>query len=84
MNKKHNSTDKDTSDSIWGRVVSWAKFFRVAPDYILNEISYQNLLLYTTAYPEFNTDKENGKNTDPKKDANNPDNFKDDEDEIDF
>ena len=55
----------------------------MTPDYILHEISHQNLLLYAAATPSYDTDKE--KKEDPKEDLDwggsldwsNPENFND-------
>lgn len=45
---------------------------RVTPDYVLNEISFANLMLYSAAMPVYNTEKDTW---DDKLDANNPKNF---------
>lgn len=62
-----------------------AKTFGVSPDYALHEISYTNALLYARAVPMPGDveDKSDAPLYDDTKDANNPDNFEDFEDEID-
>lgn len=60
-----------------------AKTFGVTPDYALHEISFTNALLYTRAVPMpgDEDDKADAPLYDDTKDANNPDNFEDFEDE---
>lgn len=62
-----------------------AKNLGVSPDYVLNEMSYLNVLMYGYATPQYNfkKDKEQRK-WDDSLDANNPDNFKSDSDEEEF
>ena len=44
-------------------------------DYVLNEMSYENILMYTHAMPSYDSDDKENKEWDDSKDANNPDNF---------
>lgn len=56
--------------------------FHCTPDYILHGISYNNLLLYNSASPSYNSkEKKEEKPWNESLDANNPDNFKDKPDE---
>ena len=57
-------------------IYSWAKSLGVTPEHVLFEMSYKNLLLYAAAIPQYDDEKDNW---DPKLDANNPDNFKQDD-----
>lgn len=50
------------------------------PDYVLYEMSYENMLMYGYAAPSFD-DEESAEEWDDSIDANNPDNFNDNEDE---
>lgn len=43
-------------------------------DYVLNEMSYENILMYTHAMPSYDSDNESDE-WDESIDANNPDNF---------
>lgn len=60
-----------------------SKNLGISPDYILNELSYENLIMYGYSLPTYNSDGETDE-WDDSIDANNPDNFKDlaDEEEV--
>lgn len=62
-------------------IYSWAKIFGTTPDYVLYEISYENLIMYGCAIPRYNDEKDDW---DPSIDANNPDNFNSSNDEEEF
>lgn len=51
-----------------------AKNLGVPPDYVLNEMSYENLIMYGNATPTFDSDKKED-DWDDSLDANNPANF---------
>lgn len=51
----------------------------MTPDYVLYEMSYENLTLYTAATPQYDDEKDDWN---PALDANNPDNFKDFEEDY--
>lgn len=63
-------------------IFSWAKLLNTTPDYILYDISYQNLILFSAAAPSYDdvNDKED-EDWDDSIDANNPDNFNNGTDE---
>ena len=56
-------------------IIGWSKAMNVSPDYILYEISYENLLLYSAATPLYDDEKDEDDGWDESLDANNPDNF---------
>lgn len=60
-----------------------SKNLGISPDYILNELSYENLIMYGYSLPTYNSDGETDE-WDDSIDANNTDNFKDlaDEEEV--
>lgn len=60
-----------------------SKNLGISLDYILNELSYENLIMYGYSLPTYNSDGETDE-WDDSIDANNPDNFKDlaDEEEV--
>lgn len=55
-------------------ILGWAKNLNVSPNYVLYEMSYENLLLYSKATPCYDDEKDEW---DEALDANNPNNFKD-------
>lgn len=55
-------------------IYGWAQSLNATPEYILHEISYQNLVLYSSAAPSYSS-KEKEEEWDDSIDANNPDNF---------
>ena len=57
-------------------IYSWAKNLGCTVEHILYDMSYRNLLLYSAATPQFDDEKGEKKDWNPKLDANNPDNFK--------
>ena len=59
-------------------IYSWAKMLNATPDYVLYEMSYANLLLYSRAVPSYDDEEDEW---DDKLDANNPDNFNDNDEE---
>lgn len=61
---------------------SWAKLFDTTPDYVLYELSYENLIMYSCAAPHYDDVKE--ETWDDRLDANNPDNFKNNNNEEEF
>lgn len=54
-----------------------AQSLHATPDYILYGISYENLLLYSSAAPSYSSSDKKEEEWDDSIDANNPDNFKD-------
>ena len=52
------------------------------PEYVLYEMSYENLILFSHAVPVYDDEKE--VEWDDSIDANNPDNFNDNNDEEEF
>ncbi len=54
-------------------IYSWAKNLNTTPEHILYEMSYENLLMYNAATPHYNDEKDDW---DASIDANNPNNFK--------
>lgn len=61
-------------------MIGWAKGLGVSPEAVLYDYSYANLSLYSAATPQF--DDEQPPEWDAALDANNPDNFNNDEEEI--
>lgn len=59
--------------------MGWCSNLNITPEAALYDISYQNLLLFSSATPYYDDEKEY--KWDPKLDANNPDNFKSEKDE---
>lgn len=53
----------------------------VSPDYVLNEMSYENLIMYGNATPTYDSEKTEEK-WDDSLDANNPANFSQETEEI--
>ena len=53
-----------------------SKNLGLTPDYILNELSYENLIMYGYSLPSYDTGSE-AEEWDDSIDANNPDNFND-------
>lgn len=51
-----------------------AKNLGVPPDYVLNEMSYENLIMYGNSTPTFDSEKKED-DWDDSLDANNPANF---------
>ncbi len=65
-------------------ILSAVKGLGLTPDYVLYEMSYANLLLYSAAFPVDEDTKESDKKKplfDASKDANNPNLFKGESDE---
>lgn len=55
----------------------------LTPDYILYEMSYTNVALYSSIIPSYDEKKKKkDQDFDSSKDANNPDNFKTEQNEI--
>lgn len=61
-----------------------AKSFGVSFDYVLYDLSYDNLLLYGFATPSYNSKKKTEEPWDDSIDANNPDNFNNGNEEDEF
>lgn len=59
-------------------IYGWAKLLNTTPDYVLYEMSYENLLMYGYAAPSYDDEEDDW---DESLDANNPDNFDDNEEE---
>lgn len=59
---------------------SWAKLFNTTPEYVLYEMSYENLLIYSCAVPHYDDEKEEV--WDERFDANNPNNFNNYDEEV--
>ena len=72
------------NDSIWATVLGIAKTFGVTEKYALYEMSYTNAILYSRAMPMPDDEKANDTPLyDGTKDANDPNNFNDfNEEEI--
>lgn len=67
---------------MWGKIVSWAKNLNMTPMEVLHEISYENLIMYSAATPQYDDEKE--PEWDATKDASDPDNFKGEDDEEEY
>jgi hypothetical protein len=52
-----------------------SKNLGVSLDYILNEMSYENLIMYGYAIPSYEPKSKEEKDWDDRLDANNPNNF---------
>ena len=59
-------------------IIGWAKLLGVTPAYVLHEITYQNLIMYSLAAPHYDDIEDEW---DESLDANNPDNFNTNEEE---
>lgn len=57
-------------------ILGMCKNLGVSPDYVLYEMTYENLIMYGYATPTYDEEDEKGIKFDESKDANNPDNFK--------
>lgn len=57
-----------------------SKNLGITPDYILNELSYENLIMYGYSVPSYDSDDKKD-DWDDSIDANNPDNFSDTDEE---
>lgn len=57
--------------------MSWTKNLNVPVETVLYDMSWQNLVLYSSATPQYNDEKDSKKEWDESLDANNPDNFAD-------
>lgn len=80
MRSKQAKKHRGSGDSVWGLVYNLSRIFETTPEYVLYEISYANLIMYGAAVPSFDDEKDDW---DDSIDANNPDNFKNsDEDEF--
>lgn len=80
MRSKQAKKHRGSGDSAWGLVYNLSRIFETTPDYVLYDISYANLVMYGAAVPSFDDEKDDW---DDSIDANNPDNFKNsDEDEF--
>lgn len=55
-------------------IYGWAQALHCTPEYILHQISYENLVLYSSAAPSYDI-KDKEEEWDDSIDANNPDNF---------
>ena len=72
---------------MWATVGSWAKYWQIAPEQVLYDISYANILLYGKATPSYDTDSPSDTDTTTRStedldwggamDYSNPDNFTD-------
>lgn len=58
------------NDSIWALVLGMVKLLGVSPDYVLWEMSWENLVLYSHACPAYGRVDDGGWDT--SKDANDP------------
>lgn len=61
-------------------IYAWTQAFHTTPEYILHGISYENLILLSSAAPNYDI-KDNSEEWDESIDANNPDNFNNNEEE---
>jgi hypothetical protein len=62
-------------------VLGMVKNLGVSPDYVLNEMSYENLIMYGNATPTYDSERTEEK-WDDSLDANNPANFSQETEEI--
>lgn len=67
------------NDSIWAVILGMSKNLGLTPDYILNELSYENLIMYSYSLPSYDVGET--EEWDESIDANNPDNFNDTDEE---
>lgn len=84
---KRAEKDSEKSDSIWAVVYNTAKNLGVSPDYVLNEMSYLNVLMYNSATPSYDIECSKTNEVEwtaemDRIDANNPSNFKTENDET--
>lgn len=63
-------------------IYSWFKDMNLTPDYVLYEMSYENLIMYSRAAPHFDDEDSKEVEWDESKDANNPDNFTNNDEEV--
>ena len=56
-------------------IYGWAQALHCTPEYILHQISYENLVLYSSAAPSYDIKDKEEEEWDDSIDANNPDNF---------
>lgn len=82
--RERTETNDERNDSIWAVVYCTAKNLGVSPSYVLNELSYINLLMYGHATPQYNPKSKEEQEWDDSIDANNPNNFKSNNDEEEF
>lgn len=52
------------------------KWYRQSFDYVLYEMSYENIVLYGATIPSFDNDKKEGDTKDETLSADNPDDYK--------
>ena len=60
-------------------ILGWAKGFNTTVEHVLYEMSYLNCIMYSCATPLYDDEEDTW---DASKDANNPDNFDDSDEEI--
>lgn len=66
---KHAQEDKgDGNDSIWAVVSGTVKTYGLTPDYVLYEMSYANVMLYSAVIPEYRSKAKGGQRRKGKKD----------------
>lgn len=66
---KHAQEDEgDGNDSIWAVVSGTVKTYGLTPDYVLYEMSYANLMLYSAVIPEYRSKTKGGQGRKGKKD----------------
>lgn len=70
------SGDRNRSDSIWATVAGFVKTFNVPFDYVLYDVSYANLLLYSASMPSYSNYKEARGKTDDGQEIVNADDMK--------
>lgn len=66
------------NDSIWATVLGIARTFNISPQAAMYDISYANAIMYSRATPMYGDENDEGSALyDDRKDANNPNLFKD-------
>lgn len=79
MRSKSHSKHNGSGDSIWGVILSWAKAFNTTFEHVLYDMSYLNCIMYSSAMPLYDDEEDMW---DDRLDANNPDNFDDNDEDI--
>ncbi len=60
-NNDNKTNEDERSDSIWAIIGGFVKQFNVSFDYALHKVSYANLILYSSIFPDYNSKSENKK-----------------------
>ena len=51
--REHSETDDELNDSIWATVSGFCKTYNCSFDYVINDLSYQNLIMYSKVIPSY-------------------------------